>query len=123
MLRDLHLERYADVLLWGLRTSRRERFKKGDVILIQYDRAAVRLAEMLYDRIVAAGMNVVQRQGLTAAMEHSFFGKAKGRQLTFIAPGEKEFIGSLHGRIYLHAPESLTHLSKIDPSRISEFYA
>lgn len=118
MLNDLHLERYADVLLWGLNTSRRGRFKKGDVILIQYDHAALRLAEILFDRIIAAGMNPVQRMGFTIGMERSFYGKAGGRQLIFHAPGEKEFLGNLHGRIYLHAPESLTHLKEIDPARI-----
>ncbi len=120
MLNDRHWERYADVLLWALKTARRGRFKKGDVILVQYDHAALKLAEILYDRIIAAGMNPVQRMGLTIGMERSFYGKADGRQLIFHAPGEKEFLGNLHGRIYLHAPDSLTHLRQIDPSRISK---
>lgn len=120
MLNDRHMERYADVLLWGLKTSRRGRYKKGDVVLIQYDHPALKLAELLFDRIIAAGMNPVQRMGLTIGMERSFYGKAGGRQLIFQAPGEKEFLGNLHGRIYLHAPESLTHLQEIDPSRISK---
>jgi aminopeptidase len=120
MLNDCQLERYADVLLWGLKTARRGRFKKGDVILIQYDHAALKLAEILYERIIAAGMNPVQRMGLTIGMERSFYGKAGQRQLIFHAPGEKEFLGNLHGRIYLHAPESLTHLKEIDPVRIGK---
>ena len=91
MLSDLYLERYADVLLWGLKTARRGRFKKGDVILIQYDHAALRLAEILFERVIAAGMNPVQRMGLTVGMERSFYRKAGGRQLIFHAPGEKEF--------------------------------
>ena len=48
MLNDRHLERYADVLLWGLKTSRQKHFKKGDVVLIQYDHAALKLAELLF---------------------------------------------------------------------------
>ena len=120
MLNDRHLERYADVLLWGLKTARQGRYKKGDVILIQYDHAALKLAELLFDRIIAVGMNPVQRMGLTIGMERSFYGKSGGRQLIFQAPGEKEFLGNLHGRIYLHAPESLTHLKEIDPSRIGK---
>lgn len=118
MLNDCQLERYADVLLWGLKTARRGRFKKSDMILIQYDHAALKLAEILFDRIVAAGMHPVQRMGLTTVMERSFYGKSGLRQLTFQAPGEKEFLGNLHGRIYLHAPESLTHLKEVDPTRI-----
>ena len=65
-------------------------------------------------------MNPVQRMGLTVAMERSFFGKSGGRQLVFQAPGEKELCGNLNGRIYLHAPDSLTHLKEIDPVRIGK---
>ena len=120
MLKERYLERYADVLIWGLKTARRERFRKGNVILIQYDHAALRLAEILYDKIIAAGMNPVQRMGLTVAMERSFFQRADGRQLVFQAPGEKELCGSINGRIFLHAPDSLTHLKDCDPVRIGK---
>ena len=88
MLNERYLERYADVLLWGLKTARRGRFRKGNVILIQYDRAALRLAEILYEKIIATGMNPVQRMGLTVGMERSFFGKSGGRQLVFHPRGE-----------------------------------
>ncbi len=118
MLNERYLERYADVLLWGLKTARRGRFRKGDVILLQYEPAALRLAEILYEKILAAGMNPIQRMGLTARMERSFFGKSGKRQLVFQPPGEKEFYGNLNGRIFLHAPDSLTHLKDIDPIRI-----
>jgi aminopeptidase len=120
VLTERYLERYADVLIWGLRTARRERFRKGNVILIQYDRAALRLAEILYDRLVAMGMNPVQRIGLTVAMERSFFRGANGAQLVFQAPGEKELCANINGRIFLHAPDSLTHLKDVDPARIGK---
>ena len=120
MLNERYLERYADVLIWGLKTARRERFGKGEAILIQYDHAALRLAEILYDRIITQGMHPIQRMGLTVAMERSFYGKSDNRQLVFHPPGEKELLGNLHGRIYLHAPDSLTHLKEIDPARISK---
>lgn len=120
MLNERYLERYANVLMWGLKTARRGRFQKTNVILIHYDRAALRLAEILYDKIIAAGMNPIQRIGLTVAMERSFFEKADDRQLVFQPPGEKEFLANLHGRIYLHAPDSLTHLKKADPARIGK---
>jgi len=120
MLNERYLERYADVLLWGLKTARRGRFLKGNVILIQYDPAALRLAEILYGKILAAGMNPIQRMVLTVCMERSFFGKSGGRQLVFQPPGEKELCGNLHGRICLHAPDSLTHLKDVDPTRIGK---
>ncbi|MBU2054842.1 MAG: aminopeptidase [Proteobacteria bacterium] len=118
MLNESHLNKYADVLLWGLKTARRGRFRKRDVILLQHDRAALRLAEILYEKIIAAGMNPIQRAGLTVPMERAFYGKAGGRQLIFQPPGEKELCGNLHGRIYLHAPDSLTHLKDVPPARI-----
>ena len=120
MLNQRHLERYADVLIWGLKTARRERFRKGNVILIQYDHAALALAEVLYDKLVAAGMSPVQRMGLTVAMERSFFQRADARQLVFQAPGEKELCAGINGRIFLHAPDSLTHLKGVDPARIGK---
>jgi aminopeptidase len=47
MLTDTQLKRYADVLLWGLRTARSKPFKKGDVILVRFNLDAVRLVEFL----------------------------------------------------------------------------
>ena len=52
MLTDMQLDRYAEVLLWGLKTARKGRFRKKDVVLIQYDPAAVKLAEILYAKIL-----------------------------------------------------------------------
>ncbi|MFH1079491.1 MAG: aminopeptidase [Pseudomonadota bacterium] len=121
MLTEEQLGRYADVLLWGLKTARKGKFKKNDVILVQYEPAAARLAEILYDRILEAGMNPVQRTGLTVAMERCFYAKADNRQLIFRAPGDKELIEHLNGRIFLRAPGSLTHLKDIDPVKIGKF--
>ncbi len=121
MLTEAQLGKYAEVLLWGLKTARKGKFKKNDVILVQYEQAAVRLAEILYERILEAGMNPVQRAGLTIGMERCFYAKADGRQLVFRAPGDKELIEHLNGRIFLRAPGSLTHLQDIDPVKIGKF--
>lgn len=120
MLTDAQLERYADVLLWGMKTARKGTFRKGDIILIQYDPPALPLAELLYARVLERGMHPVQRMGFTFRMERTFYGKSSGRQLTFIAPGERELLGRVNGRIFLRAPESLTHLQDIDPLRIGK---
>lgn len=114
------LDKYADVLLWGLNTARTGRFRKGDIVLVQSELPALGLAEVLQAKILEAGMNPVMRIGGTARMERTFFGKSDRRQLIFIPPGEKELYGSLNGRIYLHAPESLTHLQDVDPRRIGK---
>lgn len=115
------LDRYADILLWGLKTARKDRFKKNDCVLIRYERPAVRLAEVLYGKLLDMGINAVVRMGLTTNMERTFYEKATDRQLAFHPPGEKEFFKNLNGNIYLHAPESLTHLSRIDPKKIGKF--
>lgn len=112
------LERYADVLLWGLYTARRENFKRNDIILIRYERPAAELAEILFGKILDLKMHPVIRMGMTTNMERTFFEKANSRQLVFHPPGEKELYENLNGTIYLHAPESLTHLGKIDPKKI-----
>ncbi|MBW2094312.1 MAG: aminopeptidase [Deltaproteobacteria bacterium] len=120
MITKEKLEKYADVLLWGLRTARAEKYRRGDIVLVRYDRAAVALAEILQGRLLDRGLNPVLRGGLTPLMEHNFYGKSNRRQLTFVAPGEKELCENLHGTISLLAPESLTHLSDIDPRRIGK---
>jgi len=119
-LTEIQLERYADVLLWGLRTSRREKYKKNDIILIRFDPPAIKLAEILNRQILDMGKNPVLRIGLTAKMERDFFEKGNNKQLVFLAPGEKELCEQLNGSIYLYAPESLIHLSEIDPKKIGK---
>jgi aminopeptidase len=56
----------------------------------------------------------------TYSIEQGFYKKANDKQLVFIAPGDKELYENLHGRIFLRAPESLTHLKDIDPARIGK---
>jgi len=121
MLTDTQLKRYADVLLWGLRTARSKPFKKGDIVLIRFNLDAVRLAEILESRLLEMGLNAVRRMNPTPEMERNFFQLANRRQLVFDPPGEAELYRRLHGSIFLHAPASITHLSGIDPKRISRF--
>jgi aminopeptidase len=89
MLTEEELNKYADILLWGLKTARKGRFVKNDIVLLQYDLPAKRLAEIIYGKIIDLGMNPVQRMGMSFTMEHDFYGKANKRQLTFHVPGER----------------------------------
>jgi aminopeptidase len=118
MLTDIQLERYADVLLWGLRTARRRTYKKKETIVVRYDLQAVPLAERLQAKILDMGLNPVLRMGLTSTMERHFFEKANNQQLVFQVPGEKTLCENIHGTIHVLAPDSLTHLSHIDPKKI-----
>jgi len=118
MLTEKNLENYADVLLWGLATAKKTALKKNEIVLIQYDLQALRLAEILYGRLLDMGIHPVQRMVSTFRMEKSFYSKADPKQLTFLAPGDRELYKNINGRIFLHAPESLTHLKDIDPAKI-----
>jgi aminopeptidase len=119
VLTRVQLDKYADVLLWGLDTSRIEPYKTGDIVLIQYDLAALRLAEAVYAKLLARGLNPVPRLTLTTSMETSFFTKADEAQLVFQAPGQAELHENINGAMHLLGPDSLTHLSGIDPKRIA----
>jgi aminopeptidase len=120
MLSEKHLENYADVLWWGLTTARRKRFRKNDIVQIRFHSGAMRLAEILYRRLVERGLNPVPRLALTDDMERSFYRLTSDRQLVFIPPGETPLARELSGSIFLNAPESLTHLREAAPERIAK---
>ena len=120
MLTEKQLERYAEALWWGLTTAKKKPFKKDDIVLIRYNGPALRLAEILYDKILTEGLHPVQRINPSATMEKNFYLLSAGRQLVFLPPGEKELTSRLNGSISLYAPESITHLSDVDPKKIGK---
>ena len=75
-------------------------------------------AEILHARLLEKGLNPVLRLNPTAVMETDFYQISNRRQLEFIAPGEEQLCRALNGSIFLHAPESVTHLSRADPRKI-----
>ncbi len=120
MLSKQKLERYSEVLLWGLKTARGKRFKKDDIVIVRFDAPALKLAEVLQRHLLELGINPIIRQTMTPTMEYNFYSKANSRQLVFQPPGEKELCENLNGSIYLYAPESLTHLKDIDARKIGK---
>jgi aminopeptidase len=118
MLTEKQLDRYAEVLLWGLKTARRGPVRKNDCVLLRYDLPAAALAERVYDRLLHAGIHPIHRSGLPPAMEASFYGISNRNQLRFQEPGSDVLFRHLNGAIYILAPTSLTHLAHIDPKRI-----
>jgi len=120
VLTKKQLDKYADVLLWGLKTARNDAFKRGDVVLVQFDLPAVQLAEILQGKLLDMGMNPVIRSSSTPDMEHTFYQKANNKQLVFRGSWQDDLYAHLNGRIYLHAPASLTHLADVDPKRIGK---
>jgi aminopeptidase len=115
---EQELTRYADVLLWGLQTARRRKFKNNDAVALRYHLPARPLAEILYDKILRRGLNPVPRAMETPEMEKSFYARATPRQLEFVAAGEENLNRRLSGSIHLYAPESVTHLGEVDPRKI-----
>ncbi|GFK94518.1 Aminopeptidase PepS [Fundidesulfovibrio magnetotacticus] len=120
MLTAKLLDKYADVLIWGLDTSRTTPYQPGDNVLVQYDLAGLKLAETLFAKLVDRGLNVVPRMVFTSRMELDFYSRGNDPQLSFIAPGTRELYENLHGSVYIIAPDSLTHLSGVDPKRIAQ---
>lgn len=115
------LDKYADVMMWGLVKGRKGTFKKGDIISLRYYTKGIPLAEKIYDRLMDTGMHIVPRHIFTENMEYSFYKKADKAQLTAILPWEKKMFKSFNGNIFIYAPDSIIHLETIDPSRIAKY--
>ena len=120
MLSDKHLDKYADVLLWGIKKARVKKYKRNDIIMVRFDLGALKLAEILQAKIIEMGLNPILRFNTTPTMDLNFFGLSNSSQLLFQPPGSIELCNKLNGSIFLNAPESLTHLRTIDPRKISK---
>jgi aminopeptidase len=120
VLTEKQLVRYADVLIWGLKTARTRKTTKDDLVLIRCDLPAVRLAEILYAKLLKLGIYPLVRLNPTSSMEHDFFRLATHKQLVYLPPGEEALFTRLNGSISIYAPQSLTHLSRIDPQKIGK---
>lgn len=97
MFKDQYIDRYAQVLLWGLKTARKERRKKSDIILIRHDLAAFPLAERLFEKLLKAGRHPLVKLMATCPMGKKFYEISSHRQPTFMAPGETELLKNLRG--------------------------
>jgi aminopeptidase len=120
MFSEKTIQKYCDVLLWALRKARKGLCRKNEIVMIRYELPALRLAEALQARLLDAGLNPILRVGMTPRMEKQFYVRANKSQLLFQPPGEKELYQKLNGGIYLHAPDSLTHLADVDSRRIGK---
>jgi len=119
MINQKMKENYADVLIWGLKTTNKN-LKPYDFILIRCDIAALELGEIVYSKLVSMKYNVVFRVMPTPNMEKAFYNNSDVKQRKFIPYGEKEFFENLNGNIYIHSPTSLTHLKGVDTKKQSE---
>ena len=120
MLTEKQMDRYADVLLWGLKTARKTKYQRNDIVIIRFNLPALRLAEILQVKLLKMGLHPIHRLLATPTMEHNFYSLSNGSQLTFLPPGEKKLMSKLNGSIFLYAPESITHLGDIAPTKIAK---
>ena len=120
MLTEKQINRYADVLLWGLQTARSRRLARNDLVLVRFDLRAIRLAEILFAKLLKTGAHPLLRLNPTAAMEQDFYTLTSSKQLVYIPPGEEILFKHLTGSISIYAPDSMTHLVKIDPKKIAQ---
>lgn len=120
IMKNIYIERYAEVMRWAAHYTN-PNLKKGSIVLLRFDIEGLKLAEIIHRLLVKDGYNVVPRMIMSHVMEKDFFTYATSQQLTFISPGEKEFVENLNSNIYIHAPSSLTHLKGVDTSKQAEF--
>ncbi len=120
MLSKVQLEKYADVLIWGLETARTKPYRPHDLILLRYDHSALPLAEILFRKLTMKKRNVIPRALNTPSMDRDFFTWSDKKLRTFVGDWDRKFYSELSGNIFLSAPTSLTHLKDVDPKKMNE---
>lgn len=116
----LNIEKYADVMIYALKSARKGgKFKPGENILLSFDYPALNLAEVIYQKLIEQGFNVVARPYLSESMTKSFYTKASAKQLKFCAPWDKVLNENLNGLIALRAPQDLANLKNVNAKNIA----
>lgn len=116
----LNIEKYADVMIFALKSARKGgKFKPGENILLSFDYPALNLAEVIYQKLIEQGFNVVARPYLSESMTKSFYTKASAKQLKFCAPWDKVLNENLNGLIALRAPQDLANLKNVNAKNIA----
>lgn len=114
------LEKYADALVWGLTTARKQPFKKYDNVLLRCDLEARELGEIVYRKLVQRRLNVIFNFLPSPAIERGFYEFSDERQRALLGSWDTELYRNLNGYVYINAPASLTNLKGIDTKRQSQ---
>ncbi|MBR5151455.1 MAG: aminopeptidase [Elusimicrobiaceae bacterium] len=121
MLTNMQIQNYARVLIWALRSARRNgSFKKHDSVLLRTDMAAAPLAKAVYKTLLQEHYNVLLRWNAPEDFTTAFYELADPKQLVYVPQGELEIQRNINGLIALHAPQDLTHLKKVPPARLAK---
>jgi len=116
---DEQIEKYADALIWGLHTARKD-FKKYDTVLVRCDLEAQILGEAVHRKLIKKGYNVIFRFLTPPQISRDFYEFSDSEQRKALPPGETEMYQALNGYVYISAPSSLTYLKGIDTARQNE---
>lgn len=119
MLTETHLEKYARVLFWGMQKARVTSFSPGDVVLVRTDIAALPLAEKVQTLLLEKKLYPVVRINHPSFLEKGYYSGADDTLLSRNPPGEEELYAWTSGLISLLAPDSVTHLSGVNPAKIA----
>ncbi|WP_051295148.1 aminopeptidase [Maridesulfovibrio bastinii] len=114
------LTNYAEILLWAVRHNRKTPLKNKDIIIIKYDSAAERLAEILYAQLIDAHLHPVLEAVLTTNMKAELYINSSYGQLTYEIPGKLQLYEEAKGVIRIHAPVDMGALSRVNPLTINE---
>jgi len=107
-------------MLWGLMAARKNKFEKGDIIRLLGGVSAIPLLEEIHKKLLEKGFNVVVIIGDTPTMESDYYKVSNDDQLGWLPPWSKQIFKKVAGSIYVHAPDSLTHLKDVDPKKIAK---
>lgn len=122
MFTDKTLNDYADVIIWGLKTARKETHggaKPGDIVTIGCDLVTMDLVELIHERATKEGWHVETKIADTDNMVYNYYRDATDEQLGFIMPWAKLKAESVNGHIAIMADNDLFNLRSIDPKRFS----
>lgn len=119
MFSEEQLDKYARVMIWGMKKARGDMFRQGDYVLLRTGISGLPLARLVNRYLLQGGMIPVVRIASPEDMEKDFFSLSGSFQLESRIPGDSELYSHLSGAISILAPEELTHLQEIDPEKIA----
>lgn len=111
------LKNYASVMV-DFALGKGKGVKKGEVVYLVYDAAALPLAISIYERILEIGAHPIVKEA-REEFEKIFFDKASDEQLKFTPKKYlKSLVDTIDHRLYLIAPENPFLLKDVDPKKI-----
>ena len=119
MLNEKELSTYADVLMWGMETARKNPYEKGDVVRLLFWRSSYPLVEKIYARCIRRGYNVITQVMPSPVMEKELYDNANDDQLQWVPPWSFTRCEQQHGNIIIYGSEILENLRYCDPNKIA----